>query len=396
MKAMLFLGSGVSLPSGLPTTEDLTQSLLNDDWFDHGDNNFFPGHHPSYETYLPDHNIVPLLQKFLKLLKRTYDKYLISRRGMESNYEDLFYLCQQMDDELSGEVDNPMIIPFLTELNNRIDFLSESMPNRPGVELNIKYLASRCLDLIQCVIWNRLSYKGEPQDLNLIIELVHRPDLINLDIATLNHDLLLELLFSNKAIEYNDGFNQPDGDIRYFEHILFKKKSKINLFKLHGSINWYWFRTPIETNGQQKTIDRYVMTLNPDNDHCKDSSGQMLTDLGGRPIFLTGSYNKLSSYNFGIINKMHHYFDESLYSHDIIIMSGYGWNDKGINGRLFEWILSSPDKRIILLHQHPEDLKRSKSAMWHRYDGLVENGRLVTIKKWLSETKIEDITQHIK
>ena len=77
-------------------------------------------------------------------------------------------------------------------------------------------------------------------------------------------------------------------------------------------------------------------------------------------------------------------------------MSGYGWNDKGINGRLFQWLRSSLMNKIILLHREPEEKikKGSKSPMWHSYDDLVKNGRLIPVKKWLSEVNIEQIKQH--
>ena len=79
-------------------------------------------------------------------------------------------------------------------------------------------------------------------------------------------------------------------------------------------------------------------------------------------------------------------------------MSGYGWNDRGINGRLFEWILSSSDKRLFLLHENPEEKikNNSKSAMWHRYDDLVNDGRLIPIKKWLSDVTMDELIQIIQ
>jgi len=115
-------------------------------------------------------------------------------------------------------------------------------------------------------------------------------------------------------------------------------------------------------------------------------------------INMHSTYNKLSAYNFGIIRAIHNKFENRFWNHRLMIMSGYGWNDRGINGRLFEWILSSPDKRLILLHREPEEKikKNSKSAMWHRYDELVKGGRLIPIKKWFSEISIEFIQKIIE
>ena len=77
-------------------------------------------------------------------------------------------------------------------------------------------------------------------------------------------------------------------------------------------------------------------------------------------------------------------------------MSGYGWNDKGINTYLFEWILTSQKRKLILLHENPESIKESKSAMWHRYDDLIKWGRLIPIKKWMSNTSLNDILEYLK
>ncbi len=390
MKVMLFLGSGISLRSGLPTTDDITNSLLNDKWHDHTDNNFYKGEHPGGEFW-QSMNIVPKLQEFLKLLKENYDEYLKTKREIKSNYEDLFYICQQINNEYNGEIENPLIYAFLENLQEKTTEICKPIPNRKEKKINLDFLASRSLDLIQCVVWDKLYFNGDPQGLELILNLIKNKNVENLDIVTLNHDLLVEILLNNNNIEFVDGFGEADGDIRYFDPLRFKSENKINLFKLHGSINWHRFRKTTEENGKEITRDSYALALNPDHEHCIDSSGQMLIDLGGKPIFLTGSYNKLTSYNFGIFNHMHHQFDEKLFDHKYIIMSGYGWNDKGINGRLMEWISSSLDKKLILLHKNPESLKNSKSALRHRYDGLVEEGRLSPIKKWLSETNIEEI-----
>lgn len=86
-------------------------------------------------------------------------------------------------------------------------------------------------------------------------------------------------------------------------------------------------------------------------------------------------------------------FDKILTKSHTMIMSGYGWNDRGINGRLFEWLYSDRGNRILLLHEHPEiSIKeKSKSAMWHRYDGLIKDNQLILIKKWMSDVSYDEI-----
>ena len=47
MKFMLFLGSGVSLPSGLPGVNDITAKVLSGDYFRHTDGFYYRGTEPS-------------------------------------------------------------------------------------------------------------------------------------------------------------------------------------------------------------------------------------------------------------------------------------------------------------------------------------------------------------
>lgn len=390
MKILLFFGSGISFPSNLPNVDELTIKVLNDRWHDHSDQTFYRGDHPS--DYFQEQNIVPRLQTFLKLLKDFADEYFLSRERSKTNYEDLFYICQQISDDQRHEIDNPVISPFLEKIDILSSELYNPLPHRDELEINLKLLASKSCDFIQCVIWDSLFTNEEPQGLGLLLNLIQNENIDKLDIATLNHDLLIEQLLKNHSVEFTDGFGEAEGDIRYFNPNIFNDSThKVRIYKLHGSLNWYRFRKIDEDSNL--TIDRYGMALNNDRWHCRDENGDFVDNLDGIPIFLTGSYNKLLDYNFGIFKQMHAKFDESLANHDIILMSGYGWNDRGINGRLFEWIFSSPIKKLILLHKNPEtDIKiKSRSAMWHRYDGLVSDNRLIPIKKWFSETQIDDI-----
>jgi hypothetical protein len=53
------------------------------------------------------------------------------------------------------------------------------------------------------------------------------------------------------------------------------------------------------------------------------------------------------------------------------------------------------ERKIILLHENPKEIKKSKSAMWYRYEELLKDGRLVTVKKWFSDANIDDIMPYL-
>ena len=63
MNIMFFLGSGISFPSELPNVNQITESLLNDEWFDHSDLTFIQGKHPSEyfrkQNFVLSHNTYP-------------------------------------------------------------------------------------------------------------------------------------------------------------------------------------------------------------------------------------------------------------------------------------------------------------------------------------------------
>lgn len=325
------------------------------------------------------------------MLKEFSDPYLRARSRTNTNYEDLFYLCQQIEDNENFEIDNPLLEPFIKQLHNKLVGLNIYPPIPPlNRNIDIKYLSNRAISLIQNVVWDCLSTDNTPTGLDLLIELQENVE--KFDIVTLNHDLIIERILDENNISYCNGFGVAEGEIRYFNPYLYEEKNSIRLFKLHGSLNWYRFRS----TENDITIDRYGMAIGKDHWHLKNKNGHFVNNLSYTPVFLTGSYNKMLDYNFGIYRILHTRFDQVLERTSRIVMSGYGWNDRGINGRLFEWLQSSIENRIILLHENPESLKeKSKSALWRKYDGLVNDRRLIPIRKWFSEVKFSDIDKYL-
>ena len=219
MKLMLFLGSGISFPSGLPSVDKITNSMLDDDWFDHSDLTFVRGEHTA--EYFRKQNLVPRLQSFLRILKEYSDSFYLKRKQNSANYEDLFYLCKQINDHESGEVVNPGLIPFIDLINTKIVDICKPIPSKPEYKIDLKVLTSRSCDFIQNVVWDSLSTKKEPEGMEMIVELAKLDSIDKLDIVTLNHDLLIEKLLSNNALYFIDGFDASDREVRYFNPDLY-------------------------------------------------------------------------------------------------------------------------------------------------------------------------------
>jgi hypothetical protein len=124
MNRMFFLGSGISLSSGLPGTEEITNKLLQDDWHVHSNSTFYPGHNSPYCD-----EPAARCQEFLKILKDQVDQYYwqTDRRG-EGN-EDLYYLARQIADEELREIDNPAVYDFTARIKSDAWRLGKPLPS---------------------------------------------------------------------------------------------------------------------------------------------------------------------------------------------------------------------------------------------------------------------------
>jgi hypothetical protein len=164
------------------------------------------------------------------------------------------------------------------------------------------------------------------------------------------------------------------------------------LFKLHGSINWYRFRLEHEN----PFSDRFGIVVGNDPHHARDGKGKLLNRIDIAPWVLAGTHSKAVQYGFGIYAEMHFWFHRLLEEHTVMAMSGYGWGDRGINGRLMQWLHSVRQPRLVLMHERPDDLAQySKSSLWNRYEPLVNAGRIVPVRKWMQHVDFEEIRQRV-
>jgi hypothetical protein len=113
MKLLLFLGTGISVPSGLPTAAKLMDIILNAPYHHQGDGLFSTGLHPDRELRVSD--LTRRIRRLLRLLI-SHDTRDIKRSGAAfrdtTTYEDIFFLCQQIRDWNIGLSDNSLTTPF--------------------------------------------------------------------------------------------------------------------------------------------------------------------------------------------------------------------------------------------------------------------------------------------
>ncbi len=397
MKLILFLGAGVSAPSGLPKVDELTDSIFNAPYHQVGFSQFSPG--PQPDPPLRAEDLTVRLRQLLQLL-REHDERDIQRvgysprekrssgaifRGTKTTYEDLFYLCEEIRFWGNGLADNSLVTPLMEIIERQAGELLVGDDVMARLS-SLASLAERACFFIESVVAGELQPKLIT-GFNLIHELATASWIEQLNIVTLNHDTLVEQFLIENKIDFMDGFGERDGEVRWYADSFYGGADpKVRIFKLHGSVNWYSF--PV--NGRSQP----AIFLGSDTENIRDGQGKQLKPLFHRPSFLSG-INKAIAYQRGIYADMHFRFHQLLRQCELMIMSGYGWGDLAINFRLDTWLDQSRSNTIVLLHQKPEELVERSLVMASAYDAWVRCGQLVPIREWLSEVSLADVQSHL-
>ena len=227
--------------------------------------------------------------------------------------------------------------------------------------------------------------------LNILKEACLDDQFYNIDIFTLNHDTVLEKCLSQNTVQFTDGFGEPQNDVRYWDPNLFENSSsRVRLFKLHGSINWFRFRS--EDGDSKRSIG-----IPNDRDfwHTKDLQGQLQWPEDKRPMLLVGTFNKMFDYLTSIFVDLYCQFHHSLCKIDQLIVCGYGFGDKGINNRIFEWVNSSLNHRFIIIHPDSEKLceQTRRGILRNNWNILVSQNKLISIPKKIENTSWQEIKE---
>jgi hypothetical protein len=168
--------------------------------------------------------------------------------------------------------------------------------------------------------------------------LSHSPN-VKLNIFSLNYDLIYEKVFNSPTSKILDnGFSEKivsGSKIRYwaadFNNAL--SPTKINLFKLHGSIDW-------EYNQDSEEI------LIKEN-----------IDDGREPLIIFGSYSKMLSFDpfLYILSKFRTLLEEAT----IFVVIGYSFHDKYINNLLIQQLSQNTDndlpKKLLIVDPSRKD-----------------------------------------
>ncbi len=329
----LLLGAGISIPAGLPSTGEITKELFEN------------------KTVF----LNPILEKddelVLRFLKLIYRKIKGFYKNKTINYEDIYYVTTQIKDYLI-EYENPIVADFTEDIIDELAqfYYQNYSTGKEKLENKLPQIASMAGKYINDVTTQLLrNDKIKTNHLSFIEEIVADKSVENLNIFTLNHDVVIERYLKDNKIDYYDGFiyekvnSLKDYDIRLWQADFINATQNIRLLKLHGSIDWYKIKTE-----DFNLYQRYFFAQIGDISKLKYFSGDT------SPLILTGRFNKILEYNRSIYVDLHYNFYRILPTTNILLISGYSFNDKGINSWLIDWMYAVEEHRIVLIHPRPD------------------------------------------
>ena len=189
----------------------------------------------------------------------------------------------------------------------------------------------------------------------------------------------------------SDGFVPLSPDAAEFDLKTFDggHPFRVRLLKLHGSINWFRYKT---AGGRELAVK--VLTNDPD--HVKGADGEDLLPPQNR-LLLAGTTNKELAYGSGVFLELMFQFHKRLKETDLLIVSGYGFADKGINNRLWAWLDARAKNRLVILHRDYDHLRRTaKPSFFSNKDRHKDAKKFLIVDRWMCDCLLEDLRREIQ
>ncbi|MBK8158459.1 MAG: SIR2 family protein [Rhodospirillaceae bacterium] len=369
----LLVGSGISIPAGYPSVQALTSIVLagNGAYRDTDECYYINPDRRETCKYVSEATAI------LKRLKQTIDPSLQQYQysGRAANYEDLVYVARQLGDFALGEIENPVVGPFLQQVFGA----GGPWQATHGHDDSLGSYMRQTENYVRDIVWRCLQKEAErTEHLEVFLAALQDKSVRALAIGTLNHDTHFENYLAHAGVQVWDGFGQNENEVRYWSRTdIALDDKRVPFIKLHGSIDWFEFRPE---SGTAYYDDRVGVALTNDIQHTRTTDGQLQLPLPGRPLMLVGTFNKYIDYATELFSTVHARWRARLDVSDRLVICGYGFGDRGINAQIIEWVYGSRDRKLLIMNPGIEDLKnRCRGAIRNKWDGWVEDGILETI-----------------
>jgi hypothetical protein len=189
-------------------------------------------------------------------------------------------------------------------------------------------------------------------------------DIINeyeqVDIFTLNHDILLEQLLEANSIKYKTGFSKLNSNIKSGEKMLDIFNSdfsdvKVAVHKMHSSINCYRFDILEDSGSMLHHTGEFIYYQTNDYEDYQNAqridteTGKALQTLNYNitPQFITGKKKKDLIESDYMYSNLYERFINNIAKTDTILISGYSFGDTHID----EYLKQTKAKLIV--NQNP-------------------------------------------
>ncbi len=346
-------GAGISIPAKIPSTDAITQIILESKEIVRGSAENFYFDNPKKTSWSLYNDIPNRVQFFLTSLKNEIQGYY-DNPEREINYEDIFYLLDFIEYNFYQKDGNPAFKYLFIDLEPKIKSLLSPLDPILEDSFDMNRLLSESKMFIRQVVAKLLSKKAESFDgLKFLNESLLDNDISSFEIFTLNHDIVLEQNFELKNISYIDGFRRNERMIDIWDPNLFDMKNKVNLYKIHGSVNWQYYD---QESWEDNRIRKFPIDMLERFDTINNA------------LILIGTHNKMSDYIKDIYLELYYRFYKILNSCNTLIIAGYGFNDRGINQKIFNW-LNNPANNLVLIDPNAGILKyKLPTHLYQKWD----------------------------
>lgn len=377
MRVAFLLGSGVSRAAGMPGVAELTQQVISARFAARWAGRFVVLDGPpanDWDAVDPDGELI----RFVRDLDQRAGTFFL-KHGEERavNYEDIAFYGSQIADCLGFEYENPALDAVIEQL---------AAAHTGGDEHRLGELASEAREYVSSTVASCLGRPAQRLDhLALVVDASR--DAARADIATLNHDTVIEQALRHYGVYYSDGFEREVAERSYAWTDTFA--ARVHLLKLHGSINWYRYWI----------VDEQVVVRSDADDpfHLRDLAGELLEiPADARGQFLAGTFNKILAYQSPVYADQHGHFRAALGECDALIVSGYGFADKAVNTHLTGYLYDASERPVVLIHADPRAMvNAARPAAARALVRAEKRGRLIMIENWIEDVSWDEVRERV-